>query len=74
MFPVLRGTTVIICHSHLWEGALKELRRKYFSLDNKVSVEFTDDSGTSESVIDLGRPKRELFYHGSGLDWTEVIL
>ena len=48
-----------IRRSHLWEGALRGLRRKSFSPDNKVSVKFTDDSGTSEGAIDLGGPKRE---------------
>ena len=48
-----------ISRSHLWERALRGLRRKSFSPDNKVSVKFTDDSGTSEGAIDLGGPKRE---------------
>ena len=56
-----------ISHSHLWEGALRALRRKSFSPDNKVSVKFTDDSGTFESLIDLGGPKREFFI--LVLDW-----
>lgn len=46
---------------HLSEGALRGLRRKSFSPGNKVSVKFTDDSGTSEGAIDLGGPKREFF-------------
>lgn len=50
-----------ISRSHLWEGDLRGLRRKSFSPDNKVSVKFTDDSGTSEGAIDLGGPKREFF-------------
>ena len=50
-----------ISRSHLWEGALRGLERKSFSPDNKVSVKFTDDSGTSEGAIDLGGPKREFF-------------
>lgn len=33
-----------ISRSHLWERALRGLRRKSFSPDNKVSVKFTDDS------------------------------
>ena len=37
-----------ISRSNLWEGALRGLKRKSFSPDNKVSVKFTDDSGTSE--------------------------
>lgn len=56
-----------ISRSHLWEGALRGLRRKSFSPDNKVSVKFTDDSGTSEGAIDLGGPKREFFT--LVLDW-----
>ena len=47
-----------ISRSHLWEGALRGLRRKTFSPDNRVSVKFTDDSGTSEGAVDLGGPKR----------------
>ena len=50
-----------ISRSHLWEGALRGLRRKTFSPDNRVSVKFTDDSGTSEGAVDLGGPKREFF-------------
>lgn len=46
-----------ISRSHLWEGALRGLRRKSFSPDNKVSVKFTDDSGTCEGAIDLGDQK-----------------
>ena len=50
-----------ISRSHLWEGALRGLRRKSFSPENKVSVKFTDDSGTPEGAVDIGGPKRELF-------------
>ena len=50
-----------ISRSNLWEGALRGLKRKSFSPDNKVSVKFTDDSGTSEGAVDLGGPKREFF-------------
>ena len=50
-----------ISRTHLWEGALRGLRRKTFSPDNRVSVKFTDDSGTSEGAVDLGAPKREFF-------------
>lgn len=50
-----------ISRSHLWEGALRGLKRKSFSPDSKVSVKFTDDSGTSEGAVDLGGPKREFF-------------
>lgn len=56
-----------ISRSHLWERALRGLRRKSFSPDNKVSVKSTDDSGTSEGAIDLGGPKREFFT--LVLDW-----
>ena len=41
-----------ISRSNLWEGALRGLKRKSFSPDNKVSVKFTDDSGTSEGAVD----------------------
>ena len=50
-----------ISRSNLWEGALRGLKRKSFSPDSKVSVKFTDDSGTSEGAVDLGGPKREFF-------------
>ena len=50
-----------ISRTHLWEGALRGLKRKSFSPDNKVSVKFTDDSGTSEGAVELGGPKREFF-------------
>ena len=50
-----------ISRSHLWEGALRGLRRKSFSPESKVSVKFTDDSGTPEGAVDLGGPKREFF-------------
>ena len=50
-----------ISRSHLWEGALRGLRRKTFSPANRVSLKFTDDSGTSEGAVDLGGPKREFF-------------
>ena len=50
-----------ISRSHLWEGALRGLRRKTFSPDNRVSVKFTDESGTSEGAVDLGGPKRVFF-------------
>ena len=49
-----------ISRSNLWEGALRGLKRKSFSPDNKVSVKFTDDSGTSEGAVDLGGPKRRI--------------
>ena len=35
--------------------------KKSFSPGKRVSVKFTDDSGTSEGPIDLEGPKRELF-------------
>jgi len=41
--------------------SFKGLKTKPFSPDNKVSVKFTDDSGTSEGAVDLGGPKREFF-------------
>ena len=50
-----------ISRSHLWEGALRGLRRKTFSPDKRVSFKFTDDSGVSEGAFDLGGPKREFF-------------
>ena len=56
-----------ISRSHLWEGALRGLRRKSFSSDNKVSVKFTDDSGTFVGAIDLGGQKENFF--PLVLDW-----
>ena len=50
-----------ISRSHLWEGALRGHKRKSFSPESKVSVKFTDDSGTPEGAVDLGGPKREFF-------------
>ena len=50
-----------ISHSYAWEGTTRALTRKSFSPQNKISVKFCDDVGTSEGAIDLGGPKREFF-------------
>ena len=50
-----------ISRSHLWEGALRGVRRKTFSPENKVSIKFTDDIGIAEGAVDLGGPMREFF-------------
>ena len=50
-----------IARNFLWEGAKRAVSRKSFSSTNKVSVKFTDDSGTSEGAIDWGGPMREFF-------------
>ena len=50
-----------ISRSHLWEGALRGVRRKTFSPENKVSIKFTDDIGIAEGAVDLGGPLREFF-------------
>ena len=50
-----------ISRSHLWEGALRGVRRKTFSPENKVSIKFTDDIGIAEGAVDLGGPMRAFF-------------
>lgn len=51
-----------ISRSHLWEGALRGIKKSLFlQITRSVSVKFTDDSGTSEGAVDLGGPKREFF-------------
>lgn len=50
-----------IARNFMWEGAKRAVSRKAFSPANKVSVKFTDDSGTSEGAIDWGGPMREFF-------------
>ena len=50
-----------IARNFMWEGAKRAVSRKAFSPVNKVSVKFTDDSGTSEGAIDWGGPMREFF-------------
>ena len=48
-----------ICRKDIWEGTKRGLTRKSFSPSNKISVRFSDDSGTSEGAVDLGGPTRE---------------
>ena len=45
----------------MWEEAKRAVSHKAFSPANKASVKFTDDSGSSEGVIDWGGPMREFF-------------
>ena len=46
---------------HLWEGAVRGLKRKSFSPANKISVKYTDDFGIAEGAFDSGGPMREFF-------------
>ena len=46
---------------------MRGLTRKSFLPENKISVKFCDDIGTSEGAVDLGGPKREFFT--LVLDW-----
>ena len=48
-----------ICRNDIWEGTKRGLSRNTFSHGNKISVRFSDDSGRSESAVDLGGPTRE---------------
>ena len=48
-----------ICRKDIWEGTKRGLTRKSFSPSNKISVRFSDDSGTSEGAVDLRRPTGE---------------
>ena len=50
-----------ISRGHLWEGAVRGLKRKSFSPANKISVKFTDDVGIAEGAVDSGGPMREFF-------------
>ena len=50
-----------ICRKDIWDGTKRGLSRKSFSPGNKISVRFSDDSGTSEGAVDLGGPTREFF-------------
>ncbi len=40
-----------ISHSHVWEGTTRALTSKSLSPQNKISVKFCDDVGTSEGAI-----------------------
>ena len=50
-----------ISGGHLWEGAVRGLKRKSFSPANKISFKFTDDVGIAEGAVDSGGPMREFF-------------
>ena len=50
-----------ISRGHLWEGAVRRLKRKSSSPANKISVKFTDDVGIAEGAVDSGGPIREFF-------------
>lgn len=50
-----------ISRNHMWKSTKRALNRKSFNPCNKLSVNFTDDIGTSEGAVDLGGPAREFF-------------
>lgn len=52
-----------IARNFMWEGAKRAVSHKTFSPANKVSVKFTDDSGTGEGAIDWGGPMGESSSH-----------
>ena len=43
----------------IWEDTCRQLGRKQFSPNNRLSVKFADNQGGSEGAVDLGGPKRE---------------
>ena len=50
-----------ICRSNICDGIFREMTRKSFSPNKKLSVKFTDDVGLSEGAVDIGGPMREFF-------------
>ncbi|KAJ8290602.1 hypothetical protein GJAV_G00015150 [Gymnothorax javanicus] len=47
--------------THVWNGAVRAMRRPNFSVKKRVDVKFTDDGGNSEGAVDCGGPMREFF-------------
>ena len=45
-------------------GYSRALTRKSFSPNNKISVKFCDDVGTSEGAVDVGGTKKGISYFG----------
>ena len=45
--------------SAIWVDTCRQLLRKRFSPNNRISIKFTDNKGNSEGAVDVGGPKRE---------------
>ncbi|XP_041070757.1 G2/M phase-specific E3 ubiquitin-protein ligase isoform X4 [Carcharodon carcharias] len=47
--------------TNVWEGALREMRRKTFSPSSTICVQFSDDARKPPVAVDLGNPCHEFF-------------
>ncbi|XP_078418992.1 G2/M phase-specific E3 ubiquitin-protein ligase isoform X2 [Cetorhinus maximus] len=47
--------------TNVWEGALREMRRKTFSPTSTICVQFSDDTRKPPVAVDLGNPCHEFF-------------
>ena len=45
--------------SAIWVDTCRQLIRKRFSPNNRISVKFADNDGKDEGAVDVGGPKRE---------------
>ncbi|XP_067847489.1 G2/M phase-specific E3 ubiquitin-protein ligase [Heptranchias perlo] len=54
-------STINVDRTNVWEGALREMKRKTFRPTSTICVQFSDDAGKPQEAVDLGDPCREFF-------------
>ncbi|XP_078089830.1 G2/M phase-specific E3 ubiquitin-protein ligase isoform X2 [Mustelus asterias] len=52
---------ISVDRTNVWEGALREMRRKTFSPTSTICIQFSDDARKPQVAVDLGNPHREFF-------------
>ncbi|XP_060685008.1 G2/M phase-specific E3 ubiquitin-protein ligase isoform X1 [Hemiscyllium ocellatum] len=52
---------ISVDRTNVWEGALREMRRKTFSPSSTICIQFSNDARKSQVAIDLGNPCYEFF-------------
>ncbi|XP_067895470.1 G2/M phase-specific E3 ubiquitin-protein ligase isoform X2 [Heterodontus francisci] len=52
---------ISVDRTNVWEGALREMRRKTFSPTSTICVQFSDDARNPQDAVDQGNPCHEFF-------------